>query len=309
MHMSFAGALLMTALPFQAFPAETDCALGNRYHEQAVTAMAAQLDREAYEFLERAVDTCPTYTNLQELGESIVRLGDHDLYARGAEAYVDAYALAATSAEQARTIARYAELLLASGDPQRALTYIHEAQKLDSTSQSIADLAKVIDHRAAVITTESIRRGLGDLAFKPLKLQLSASTNEEQSTASGGSATAPTVDPLHSINVPMNFEFNSTRLDTHTASNVAILASALASPEFAGKRFVFVGHADRRGTAEGNMTLSINRALAIYAAVIALQPSLAGRINTEGRGATEPLASGDTEEDYRINRRLQVLLL
>jgi hypothetical protein len=87
-----------------------------------------------------------------------------------------------------------------------------------------------------------------------------------------------------------------------------VLASTLAEAEFAGKRFLFVGHADRRGTAEGNMTLSMQRAVAIFNAVVALQPSLTGRIITEGRGSEEPLALGNTEEDYRVNRRLEVIL-
>src|SRR5262249_47368329 len=154
----------------------------NRYYEQAEQFVAAQQDQDAYQLLQRAVDACPTYANLQELGESIARLGDHNLYARGAEAYVDAYSLATTDEEQARTVARYAELLLANGDPQKALTYVHAARRLDSTSQWIADLAKVIDQRAEVITGESIRRGLGDLAFKPLKLRPSVAAAEEQST-------------------------------------------------------------------------------------------------------------------------------
>lgn len=301
------GALLLTLTSMPSLA--EDCVSGSQFHDQAVESTAAQRDREAYELLERAVDACPTYANLQELGESITRVGDHHLYARAAEAYVGAYELATTDEERARTIARYAELLLASGDPQKASNYVHEAQKLDSISPWIAELARVIDARAAVITTESIRRGLGDIAFKPLQLRNSVTTNQEQSTTSGRSSGAPTADLLNSINIPMNFEFNSTRLDAQTASNVAILAAALADSEYAAKRFVFVGHADRRGSAAGNMTLSINRALAIYAAVISLQPSLAGRVSTQGRGASEPLSLGDTEEDHRINRRLQVLVL
>jgi outer membrane protein OmpA-like peptidoglycan-associated protein len=175
------------------------------------------------------------------------------------------------------------------------------------------------------VTSADIKRGLGNMAFKPLKLQHSLETAE---TGSGGSGTTPAttdsrvdasverrVDPpvnqsvdQRAINIPMNFEFNSTRLDQSTAKNIDVLASTLAEVDFAGKQFVFVGHADQRGSAEANMVLSTQRALAIYEAVVALQPSLAGRISTQGRGAEQPLSLGTTDADYRVNRRLEVIL-
>jgi len=289
--------------------ADTDCALAGRYYSQSLDATAEDKQREAYELLDHAVEACPTYQYFQEFGEAAAAFGEGRLNARAAEAYVSAYALAKSQSEQARSIGRYAELLFHTNDPQKALNYIHEAKNLDPDNPWIVALAKQIDKRSMNVTAADIRRGLGDMAFKPLKLQHTADVGEATTGGSGTTNTTP--EPRvtqRAINIPLNFEFNSTRLDQWTAKNIEILASTLAEVDFAGKQFVFVGHADRRGSAAANMVLSTRRALAIYDAVITLQPSLAGRISTQGRGAEQPLSLGNTEADYRVNRRLEVIL-
>jgi|GEM_PF-1368371 len=301
--------------------ADTDCALAESYYTQSLKAIGDDNQRGALELLERAVAVCPTYQYFQELGEAAAAFGESQLNARAAEAYVSAYALATGPTEQARSIGRYAELLYHTNDPQKALSYIHEAKNLDPDSPWIAALAKQIDERSMNVTSADIKRGLGNMAFKPLKLQHSVEIAEGKSGGSGNIQTMPDsrVDPgveqrvespidQRAINIPMNFEFNSTHLDRWTAKNIDVLASTLAEVDFAGKQFVFVGHADQRGSAEANMVLSTQRALAIYNAVVALQPSLAGRISTQGRGAEQPLSLGTTDADYRVNRRLEVIL-
>jgi peptidoglycan-associated lipoprotein len=96
--------------------------------------------------------------------------------------------------------------------------------------------------------------------------------------------------------------------DEATGSNIGILAHALADKAHPGQEFVFVGHADERGNAQTNLILSRRRAEAIYQAVVAIEPSLKGRIEVTGRGSAEPLDPGHDERAYRANRRLQVLL-
>lgn len=287
----------------QCVAAETDCALASRYYELSAKAAAEYKQRDAYEFLERAVEACPTYQYFQQLGEAAAAFGEDALNARAAEAYVEAYALANSNSEKARAIGRYGELLFHANDPQKALGYVHEAKNLDPDSPWIAALAEQVDARSQVVTADDIKRGLGDMAFKPLKLQRTVEAGEPGAT---GATTNSTVDQ-RAVSIPLNFEFNSTQLDQLTAKNIEVLASTLAESSFAGKQFIFVGHADRRGSVEANMGLSTRRALAVFDAVVALQPSLAGRISTEGRGAEQPLALGNTEADYRANRRLQVI--
>jgi outer membrane protein OmpA-like peptidoglycan-associated protein len=55
-----------------------------------------------------------------------------------------------------------------------------------------------------------------------------------------------------------------------------------------------------------NMTLSWKRAEAIRDLLVKLEPSLAGRVELNGRGEYEPLDAGHDESAYRTNRRIQV---
>jgi len=69
-------------------------------------------------------------------------------------------------------------------------------------------------------------------------------------------------------------------------------------------RTTIVGHTDRRGSYAYNMDLSKRRAEAVKARLVELGIS-ADRIGTEGRGYTQPIASGSTESAYRQNRRIE----
>jgi outer membrane protein OmpA-like peptidoglycan-associated protein len=68
----------------------------------------------------------------------------------------------------------------------------------------------------------------------------------------------------------------------------------------------FVGHTDNTGTHAFNMTLSENRAKALYDAIVrkGIDPE---RLTFEGRGFTEPIAPNDTEEGRAENRRVEFI--
>jgi outer membrane protein OmpA-like peptidoglycan-associated protein len=310
MVLSFASAAASAAAP--------DCALGERYVELATKASAEFRQADAYQFMERAVEACPSYETWMRLGELASELGEDAHNARAAEAFVAAYEAARTSPEQAVAVGRYAELLLDTNDPQKALTYVQQARNLDPANPWIAELATTINDRASRVTEEDIKRGLGDLAFKPLRLQRVPDPAAMTST-SGGASVAPTpaqmaasrsevVESKRAVNIPLNFEVNSTQLDQWTRQNIAVLAKTLAEPDYAANTFMLVGHADVRGEPGANMALSVERAKAIAKEIVAIAPSLDGRLRTAGRGEESPLSLGDSEEDHRVNRRLEVVL-
>ncbi len=70
---------------------------------------------------------------------------------------------------------------------------------------------------------------------------------------------------------------------------------------------IIVGHTDRRGSYAYNIALSKRRAEAVKARLVELGIS-PERLQTEGRGYTEPIASGHTESAYRENRRIEARL-
>jgi outer membrane protein OmpA-like peptidoglycan-associated protein len=87
-----------------------------------------------------------------------------------------------------------------------------------------------------------------------------------------------------------------------------MLAHALADSSMQGREFTFIGHSDIRGDDQYNLGLSLERAEAISERVVALEPSLKGRIHVEGHGSREPIDTGTDERALRANRRLQVVI-
>lgn len=318
----FGSGIGLTTLPLSAWSAEQDCELGARYYQLAKTAQDEYRQQDAYEFLERASTACPKYQYVQEMSELATEFGDPELTLRAAEGFGEALDLASTDPERARSIARYAELLFHGNDPQNAMTYIVEARNLDPDNVWIADLSDEITTRASNVTSEDIKRGLGDMAFKPLRLQRSVPDDDlallgGTGGAGGGEIASADESPAEvveeavrkSVNIPLNFRVNSTSLDAATQNNLNVLAETLVQEEFADKEFLLVGHADVRGDANANLVLSAQRATAIFEAIKALQPALAKRIVTAGKGEQEPLSTGMSESDHRINRRLEVILV
>ena len=69
-----------------------------------------------------------------------------------------------------------------------------------------------------------------------------------------------------------------------------------------------VGHTDSVGTDEYNQSLSERRARAVVTALVAEDPSLAGRLHPSGRGESAPVETNDTPEGRRRNRRVELVL-
>ncbi len=302
--------LMLSAGPFAAWAAEDDCALAARYHQLATTAKAEFRQQDAYDFLSRAAAACRTYQYVQERAELATEFGDPQFDRVAADGFGEALDLADSDAQRARSIARYAQVLFHADDPQNAMTYIVAARNLDPNNTWIAELSEEITARASNVTPEDIKRGLGDMAFKPLRLQRTLTPG----TGTGGGSGMPTAAPQEkaagrSINIPLNFVVNSTALDSTTQANLKVLADTLVGDEFADERFLFVGHADARGDASTNMLLSVQRANAVFEAIKRLQPTLSPRIDTAGRGEEVLLSTGQSEADHRINRRLEVRLI
>jgi outer membrane protein OmpA-like peptidoglycan-associated protein len=71
-------------------------------------------------------------------------------------------------------------------------------------------------------------------------------------------------------------------------------------------RIHIIGHTDNTGTVEYNKELSLKRAQSIMSYIQAKLANSAIIYRAEGRGATEPVASGSSEIDRQKNRRVEV---
>jgi OOP family OmpA-OmpF porin len=74
------------------------------------------------------------------------------------------------------------------------------------------------------------------------------------------------------------------------------------------RTFLIIGHTARWGTEESQYTLSVERAKTIVDFLVG-KGIPAERFLYEGRGATEPVATNDTEEGRIQNRRVEIIIL
>lgn len=70
-------------------------------------------------------------------------------------------------------------------------------------------------------------------------------------------------------------------------------------------RVKITGHTDADGNAASNLTLSQKRAEAVKNELVSSYGIDASRIETEGKGATQPVADGKTKEGKAANRRVE----
>ena len=276
--------------------AGADCAQGQRDLALAKERIAASADDEATVLLNQSVDECPSYDAYETLAEHLAVSDSGRDNVNAVDAFVAAHARATTGKDRAQSLFQYAALLNRRGDPQNAYPLIHRALALDPQRAAIRSLASRIDEQIQHPKTEEITRALRYSMFKPLKV---GSVGRHGAGVEGAGP---------QVNLPINFETNSTSVDAETRANVAKLADALADGGLAGRNFVFIGHSDQRGDESYNVALSKARAAAITEAVVELKPQLKGMIAIEGHGAREPVSSGTDEESLRANRRLQVIL-
>jgi outer membrane protein OmpA-like peptidoglycan-associated protein len=99
------------------------------------------------------------------------------------------------------------------------------------------------------------------------------------------------------------FDFDSDQLRAEARRNLDNLASNLAS--FGDSKLLLVGHTDAQGTDSYNEALSRRRSAAV-GTYLAAHGVPSSRIETVGRGETEPIASNDTDAGRQQNRRVEV---
>jgi outer membrane protein OmpA-like peptidoglycan-associated protein len=82
-----------------------------------------------------------------------------------------------------------------------------------------------------------------------------------------------------------------------------------AFKEYPNAAVTVEGHTDSRGSDEANLKLSTERAEAVREYLLATGGVDASRITAAGFGESKPIASNDTEEGRRKNRRIDVVIM
>ena len=117
-------------------------------------------------------------------------------------------------------------------------------------------------------------------------------------TVTGGETTVPSID------LKVNFAFDSAQLDNESLLTLDVLGRALSSEALKGQAIEIVGHTDAKGSLEYNDALSQRRAAAVVTYIVrnfTLDPAL---ISSKGMGERQ-LLDKDNPEDG-INRRVEI---
>lgn len=120
------------------------------------------------------------------------------------------------------------------------------------------------------------------------------------------SPVAHTLRTLGQVALYIQFRTNVAELDPPALPVLNELRDALRADP--GLRLAIVGHTDNTGTAANNRPLSLRRAEAVRAWLVA-QGIEAARLRAEGRGPDQPIADNTTEVGRALNRRVQVVRL
>ena len=111
-----------------------------------------------------------------------------------------------------------------------------------------------------------------------------------------------------SINVgEILFKFDSDELSDSASGDLDIIVELLK--DFPDRRMRVIGHTDSTGPAGYNMSLSLKRARRTAQELGNRLPSLRPRITFIGMGENNPIASNETEEGRRQNRRVEIIIL
>ncbi|ELY3759592.1 OmpA family protein [Cronobacter universalis] len=114
--------------------------------------------------------------------------------------------------------------------------------------------------------------------------------------------------PFFSSEAPISlFSSGSAQLRPHgPAALQPLLTLVNQHPE---NRFLIIGHSDKTGGPEVNQQLSENRAIAVREWLIKMTKRPAAQFEVYGLGASEPVASNDSEAGKELNRRVEVIAL
>ncbi|EFK59678.1 OmpA family protein [Sphingobacterium spiritivorum] len=102
------------------------------------------------------------------------------------------------------------------------------------------------------------------------------------------------------------FDFNKSDLKASAKTNISKLVATLnKEPD---TKILVIGHTDNIGSLAANQKVSEARAAAVKTYAVS-QGLNGGRINTEGKNYSEPLASNDTDAGRAENRRVEIVIV
>ena len=135
--------------------------------------------------------------------------------------------------------------------------------------------------------------------------QMDQKAKEIQQTVAGADVTRVGEGLVVTFDSGLLFDFDSDQLRAESKKNLDNLASSLK--DFGDSKLLIVGHTDSQGSDDYNLDLSRRRAAAA-ASYLESRNVSAARVQTSGRGETEPIGTNDTDAGRQQNRRVEVAI-
>ncbi len=148
-----------------------------------------------------------------------------------------------------------------------------------------------------------IGAAVGGAAGTIIGHQMDQKAKQIQASVPGAAVTRVGEGLVVTFDSGLLFDFNSDVLRAESRRNLDNLASNLSS--FGDSKLLLVGHTDSQGADDYNLALSRRRANAV-AGYLESHGVSTSRVETTGRGESEPIASNDTEAGRQQNRRVEI---
>lgn len=253
----------------------------DRVAEEQAAAAAMGSPTERARAYKEIVSRCPQFNTHYNAGRAFLAAGD----AAGA---IGQFSAARSSAADGKArmaaAARLAEAHLAAGRLPEAMAAMaaarQDAPQADGLPPWAQDVARRIDTH-------------------PGREKVSAADMASALGSSRSYGVRPKVD------LRIGFEYDKDALDAQGKAQVEELGKLMSSLP-ADSRLRVIGHTDARGDPAYNQKLSERRAQAVRQALVGINSSWASRLQAEGRGKRELLYTGDSDEDHRLNRRVEI---
>jgi outer membrane protein OmpA-like peptidoglycan-associated protein len=129
----------------------------------------------------------------------------------------------------------------------------------------------------------------------------------EQATAGTGVTVSQTADNRLKLEIPSDISFDVNRYAIKPEFRSVLDQFAVTLQDNPATNVTIIGHTDSTGSDAVNNPLSVNRAAATrdYLSSHGVRMS---RMSIDGRGSREPIASNDTAEGRRMNRRVEIFV-
>jgi outer membrane protein OmpA-like peptidoglycan-associated protein len=217
-------------------------------------------------------------------------------YDRALKAFEFAFSRAQSPKESAQATARIGQSLDQLGRTREAIEYMQRSLDFFRYEQVEAELKELRLKMLGRIQTSD---------------EITAALRDQQA-----SNRSTRVMPRHPLDLQVNFDFDKATLTRQGQEQVDQLGMAVRDvrtrgivKDMGGEKIRIVGHTDLIGKPEYNQALSERRARAVALEISKKFGVPMSMMETIGKGMREPLYNSTGEEDSRLNRRVEVVLL